>query len=128
VVDDREEQTRTLRMLLERMGHEVRVATDGPNALRALAEQPCDVALIDIGLEGMDGHDLARRIRQHPQFKDMVLIAQTGWRREVDRQRSRESGFNHHLVKPIDRKLLEEILGQRSEVRDRKSDIGNQKT
>jgi signal transduction histidine kinase/CheY-like chemotaxis protein len=110
VVDDREEQTRSLRMLLERMGHEVHVATDGPSALQALSKHPCDVALIDIGLEGMDGHDLARRIRQQPQFRDLVLVAQTGWGRESDRQRSRDSGFDHHLVKPINRDALEQIL------------------
>ncbi len=110
VVDDREEQTRSLRMLLERMGHEVHVAIDGPAALKTLGEHPCDIALIDIGLQGMDGHELARRIRQEPKFKDIVLIAQTGWGREIDRQRSRDAGFHHHLVKPVDRKLLEEIL------------------
>jgi two-component system CheB/CheR fusion protein len=75
-----------------------------------LEEFPCDAALIDIGLRGMSGYDLARRIRERPKFKGMVLIAQTGWGRDEDRQRSREAGFDHHLVKPIDRRLLAELL------------------
>jgi CheY-like chemotaxis protein/two-component sensor histidine kinase len=110
IVDDRPEQTRTMRMLLARMGHEPHIASDGVNALRILEEFPCDVGLIDIGLPGMSGYDLARRIRERPKFKDMILIAQTGWGRDEDRQRSREAGFDHHLVKPIDRRLLTEIL------------------
>jgi signal transduction histidine kinase/CheY-like chemotaxis protein len=110
IVDDRAEQTRTMRMLVQRMGHETHIASDGASALRILEEFPCDVALIDIGLRGMSGYDLARRIRERPKFKGMVLIAQTGWGRDEDRQRSREAGFDHHLVKPIDRRLLAELL------------------
>jgi CheY-like chemotaxis protein len=110
VVDDREDQTRSMRMLLARMGHEVHIANDAPTALQALTESHYDVALIDIGLQGMNGHELARRIRMHPDHKNMLLIAQTGWGRDLDRQRSHEAGFDHHLVKPVDRKLLEEIL------------------
>jgi CheY-like chemotaxis protein/anti-sigma regulatory factor (Ser/Thr protein kinase) len=115
IVDDRVEQTRTLRMLLERMGHEAHVASNGASALRILEEFPCDIALIDIGLQGMSGYDLARRIRERPKFKGMVLIAQTGWGRDEDRQRSREAGFDHHLVKPIDRRVLGEILANPQE-------------
>jgi two-component system CheB/CheR fusion protein len=110
VVDDREEQTRSLRMLLERMGHPVHVAQDGPSALKLLAEFPVDVALIDIGLEGMDGYELARRIRERPESNNIILIAQTGWGRDEDRRRSREAGFDHHLVKPISRDALQQIL------------------
>jgi signal transduction histidine kinase/CheY-like chemotaxis protein len=112
IVDDRVEQTRTMRMLLERMGHQAHVASDGASALRILEEFPCDVAFIDIGLPGMTGYDLARRIRERPKFSHMTLIAQTGWGRDEDRRRSREAGFDHHLVKPIDRRVLAEILAQ----------------
>jgi CheY-like chemotaxis protein len=111
VVDDREEQTRSLRLLLERMGHEVHVAQNGERALAALAEFPADLALIDIGLEGMNGYELARRIRQRPELQDIVLVAQTGWGRDEDRHRSHEAGFDHHLVKPINRDALVEIVG-----------------
>jgi two-component system CheB/CheR fusion protein len=100
-----------MRMLLERMGHEAHIASDGASALSILEEFPCDVALIDIGLQGMSGYDLAQRIRERPKFKGMVLIAQTGWGRDEDRQRSREAGFDHHLVKPIEGRVLAEILG-----------------
>jgi CheY-like chemotaxis protein len=66
--------------------------------------------LIDIGLPGVDGFELARRIRKLDAFKTIVLIAQTGWGRQEDRDESRRAGFDHHLTKPIDFKLLEELL------------------
>jgi CheY-like chemotaxis protein len=69
-----------------------------------------DAALIDIGLPGMNGYEVARRIRALPQFKDMVLIAQTGWGRDEDRDQSRQAGFNYYLTKPVDHKILEKIL------------------
>ncbi len=100
-------------MLLERLGHEIKVAYDGPSALDLVAEFRPHLALIDIGLPGMNGYEVARRLREQPQFRDMVLVAQTGWGREEDRQRAFEAGFNHHLVKPIDREQFREILTQR---------------
>ena len=111
VVDDREEQSRSLRLLLQHMGHEVHVAQDGEGALKLLAAFPADVALIDIGLEDMTGYELARRIRQRPELQSIILVAQTGWGRDEDRRRSHEAGFDHHLVKPINRRALEQILG-----------------
>jgi CheY-like chemotaxis protein len=110
VVDDREDQMRSMRTLLARMGHEVHVAQSGERALAALAEFPAEFALIDIGLEGMDGYELARRIRQRPELQHIILVAQTGWGRDEDRRRSHEAGFDHHLVKPISRESLEQIL------------------
>ena len=82
----------------------------GPHALQILQEFSPDVALVDIGLPGMNGYDLARRIREQPQFKNLMLIAQTGWANEEDRLRSREAGFNYHLAKPINHARLREIL------------------
>jgi CheY-like chemotaxis protein len=110
VVDDSEVQAKSLGMLLEMMGHQVRVAYNGLAALEISAEFVPDVALIDVGLPGMDGYELARRIRAQPQLQHTVLIAQTGWGREEDRENSREAGFDHHLSKPIDHQLLEKIL------------------
>jgi CheY-like chemotaxis protein len=110
VVDDSEVQAKSLGMLLEMMGHQVRVAYNGLTALEISAEFVPDVALIDVGLPGMDGYELARRIREHPELQHTMLIAQTGWGREEDRENSREAGFDHHLSKPIDHKLLEKIL------------------
>jgi CheY-like chemotaxis protein len=72
-----------------------------------------DVALIDLGLPLMDGYQLARWLREQPQCRDIILIAQTGWGREEDRKRAREAGFDHHLVKPIDHQRLVEILPAR---------------
>lgn len=110
VVDDGEVQAKSLGMLLEMMGHQVRVAYDGPTALQLSTQFLPEVALIDVGLPGMDGYELARRIREHPELQHTILIAQTGWGREEDYENSREAGFDHHLSKPIDHKLLENIL------------------
>jgi CheY-like chemotaxis protein len=110
VVDDREAQARSLSMLLEAVGHQVRLAKDGPSALKAAADFMPEVALIDIGLPGMSGYEVARRLRAQSQHKNMLLIAQTGWGREEDRQRSREAGFDHHLAKPIDHDALFRLL------------------
>jgi two-component system CheB/CheR fusion protein len=110
VVDDRESQAQSLAMLLRSLGHDVRVAHNGPSALEIAADFFPELALIDIGLPGMSGYEVARRLREQPQFKSMLLIAQTGWGRDEDRQRSREAGFDHHLAKPIDHKALFRLL------------------
>ncbi|MGN6720035.1 MAG: response regulator, partial [Candidatus Binatia bacterium] len=98
--------------LLQKRGHEVHIAEDGPHALQILQQFSPDVALVDIGLPGMNGYDLARRIREQPQFRSLMLVAQTGWANEEDRQRSREAGFNYHLAKPINHARLREILAE----------------
>jgi signal transduction histidine kinase/ActR/RegA family two-component response regulator len=118
VVDDLMPQAKSLAMLLQLRGHDVRIAHDGPHALEILQEFSADVALIDIGLPGMDGYSLARRIREQPQFRTTVLVAQTGWAHEDDRLRSQEAGFDYHLAKPIDHDRLHEILSEppRSEI------------
>ena len=88
-------------------GHEVRVVHDGAAALEAVQSFPAGVVLLDIGLPGLTGLEVARRIRQLPALKDLVLVAMTGYGQESDRERSREAGFDHHLVKPAD---LDELL------------------
>jgi len=111
VVDDNQMQSTSLSMLLELSGHEVKVAHDGPGALAILKDFVPDIALIDLGLpNGMSGHDLAREIRAQPRFADTVLVCQTGWGREEDREHSRAAGFNYHLVKPIDHDQLQRII------------------
>lgn len=112
IVDDNRNQARTLARLLEAMGHEATVAYDGATALERAAEFHPDVALIDIGLPGMSGYDVARRLREQPEFREAVLVAQTGWGREEDRKRATEAGFNYHLIKPIDREVFREILAR----------------
>jgi CheY-like chemotaxis protein len=103
VVDDNADAAKSLARMLSRLhGQDVRVAHDGPEAL-ALAEafRP-EVVILDIGLPGMDGHEVARRLRERPESGGTLLVALTGWGQEQDRRRSRESGFHLHLVKPVE--------------------------
>ena len=81
-------------------------------ALRAAEARPPQVALLDIGLPGMDGYELARRLRARPGLARAVLVALTGWGQEEDRRRAREAGFDHHLVKPVELSALRELLAQ----------------
>ena len=112
VVDDNKLQARSMAILLEVMGYQVKTAHDGESAIRMIAEFVPQVALIDIGLPGLNGYELARRLLALPQVNGITLIAQTGWGRDEDRELSRQAGFQHHLLKPIDRRLLEELLGE----------------
>jgi len=110
VVDDNEDQAETLARLLRVLGHEVRVAFDGLSALEAAADLVPDLALVDIGLPGINGFEVARAIRQQPRLRHAVLVAQTGWGQDEDRRRSLEAGFDHHMVKPLDFDALKKIL------------------
>ncbi|WP_426110858.1 hybrid sensor histidine kinase/response regulator [Massilia sp. PWRC2] len=110
VVDDNEDLAQSLAMLLELEGHEVRTAHDGPAALEAAAAGRPQVMLLDIGLPGLDGFEVARRIRQSSSMQDVVLVAMTGCGQEADRQRSLQAGFDYHLVKPAEFAALQEIL------------------
>ncbi|MBC7453784.1 MAG: response regulator [Massilia sp.] len=112
IVDDNVDLARSQATLLEVVGHAVRIAYDGPSALEIAIDDRPDVVLLDIGLPGMSGFDVARRIRQHPAIKEMVLIAMTGYGQDADRQRSREAGFDHHLVKPVDFGKLQILLAR----------------
>jgi signal transduction histidine kinase len=110
VVEDNVDSARTLGMLLEIMGHEVRVAHDGESALEAAPGFAPQVVLCDIGLPRMDGYEVARRLRGLPGVREAVLVAQTGWGQEEDRRRSESAGFDYHLLKPIDPDALNELL------------------
>lgn len=110
VVDDNEDATESLGVLLQLSGHEVRAAHDGIEAIGAADEFRPDVVLLDIGLPKMDGYDVARELRRQPWGREMVLIAVTGWGQAEDRERSREAGFDQHLVKPVDPTTLLELL------------------
>ena len=112
IVEDNKLQAQSLAMLLEMMGYQVRTASDGASALSMMAEFVPQVALIDIGLPGLNGYELARRLRGLPQLRDITLIAQTGWGTDDARAQAREAGFQHHLTKPLDHKRLERILAQ----------------
>jgi CheY-like chemotaxis protein len=102
IVDDHPDVTASLARLLRLNGHEVRTALNGSTALEALALYRPEIILLDIGLPGMDGYEVAQLIRKQPDMESVVLIALTGYGQDEDRRRSREAGFDHHLVKPVD--------------------------
>jgi CheY-like chemotaxis protein len=110
VVDDNMDAAESLGLLLEDAGHQVRTAYDGPTALEVAAVFRPNIALLDIGLPDIDGYEVAKRIRQHPDLSGVVLIAMTGYGKETDKLRSHDAGFNHHLVKPADFGKVKEIL------------------
>jgi CheY-like chemotaxis protein len=89
----------------------VQVANDGPAALAAIESYRPDVVLLDIGMPGMDGFEVARRIRENRNNDNLVLIALTGWGQAEDRNRTQAAGFDHHLVKPADITALQTVLG-----------------
>ena len=98
-------------MLLKLTGNETHTAYDGLEAVEAAAAFKPDVVLLDIGLPKLNGYEACRRIREQPWGKSMVLVALTGWGQEEDRQKSREAGFDDHLVKPVDHAALIEAAG-----------------
>jgi CheY-like chemotaxis protein/anti-sigma regulatory factor (Ser/Thr protein kinase) len=118
VVDDNKDSAETLAKLLQVMGNEVHTAHDGPSALEAAVTFRPHVVLLDIGLPGISGYDVAHRMRQMPEVKDAVLIAQTGWGQAEDKRRSEDAGFNAHLVKPVDTAKLRSLLEVFSRARD----------
>jgi signal transduction histidine kinase/ActR/RegA family two-component response regulator len=110
VVDDNVDTVTTLAMLVQESGHDVRTAYDGPAVLEAALDYRPNVVLLDIGLPGLDGFEVAKLLRRQPALQHAVLVAMTGYGRESDRQRSREAGFDHHLVKPGDFGKVLQIL------------------
>ena len=100
--------------MLQMTGNETRTAYDGVEAVEAAATFQPEVVLLDIGLPKLNGYEAARKIREQPWGKSMVLIAVTGWGQEEDRQKSREAGFNGHMVKPVDHAELMNLLASLS--------------
>ena len=120
VVDDNQDFATSLAMILRDLGNDVRVENDGLSGLRAAeAFQPA-VAFLDIGLPGMNGYELAARLRER-QPSGLMLVAVPGWGQEADKQRAAQAGFDHHLVKPIDPASLPAILHAAAEKRTRAS-------
>jgi PAS domain S-box-containing protein len=111
VVDDNVDSALSMRMVLRKLwGQESEVAHEGEEALEKAEQFRPDVILLDIGLPGMSGYEIAERLRSHPQFRRTLLVAMTGLGQEDDLRRSHESGFDHHLVKPVDLDVLRELL------------------
>jgi signal transduction histidine kinase len=112
VVDDNDDNTDVLAMLLRERGHVVATAGDGEAAYQTAEMFRPEVVLLDIGMPKLNGYDVCRKIRQTTWGRDMRIIAQTGWGQTQDRKRSEEAGFDGHLVKPIDPSMLDALLRQ----------------
>ena len=112
VVDDNRDSAESLAMLLKLTGNETHTAYDGLEAVKAAAMFKPEVVLLDIGLPKMNGFEAARKIRADAWGKTMVLVALTGWGQEEDREKSREAGFDGHLVKPVDHAALTKLLAE----------------
>jgi CheY-like chemotaxis protein len=112
VVDDNVDTARGMARLLALLGHDVKTAHDGPKAIEVARAQRPEVVLLDIGLPGMDGYAVAAKLRQDGCCRDAVFIAISGYGQDEDRRRSREAGFDHHLVKPVDHNALLTLLWQ----------------
>jgi CheY-like chemotaxis protein len=110
VVDDNRDSAESLRMMLELFGADVRVAYNGSDAIARFADGHPAAMLLDIGMPGIDGYEVARRIRARLDGAAVLIVALTGWGQEDDRRRSREAGFDHHLVKPADLETLARVL------------------
>jgi signal transduction histidine kinase/ActR/RegA family two-component response regulator len=110
LVDDNVDLATMTGALLRSLGHEVSLAHDGPDALRAIEVVHPEVAFVDIGLPGMSGHEIAQAIRRRPGGAQLLLVAMTGYGQAEDRRRSRDAGFDLHLVKPVGLQALQNVL------------------
>ncbi len=115
IVDDNRDSADSLSMMLKILGNETRTAYDGEEAVAAANEFRPAVILLDIGLPKLNGYEVCRRVRQQQWGKELVIIAQTGWGQDEDRKRTREAGFDQHIVKPVDPQVLKKLLADLSE-------------
>ena len=113
IVDDNEDAANSLAMILELGGHETASVYTAVDALQRAAAFRPDVVLLDIGLPGMDGYEVAQKMRELPGLRDIRLVAVTGYGRSDDRRRARDAGFDDHLTKPVEFALLERALAAR---------------
>ncbi|MDB5034681.1 MAG: hypothetical protein JWQ98_1922 [Chlorobi bacterium] len=112
VVDDNLDAARSMKLFLDAWGYDVRVAHDGPTALTIAEDYRPEVVLLDIGLPGMSGYDIAVELRKLDYGGEMEIVAITGYGHEDDRRRTKEAGIGHHMVKPIDPRALRKLLGE----------------
>jgi DNA-binding response OmpR family regulator len=110
VVDDDRDSAEMLAALLVPKGYELRAAHDGPGALAAFSAFRPDLVLLDIGLPGSNGYDIARTIREESRGRRPVIVAITGWGQDEDKRTSADAGFDHHLVKPVDITVLLKLI------------------
>lgn len=119
VVDDNRDAATSLSMVLQFLGVDVRTAHDGREALEVFHAYQPSVVLLDIGMPGMDGYDVARTIRARFPDRPASIVALTGWGQDEDRRRAQEAGFDHHLVKPVDLSALRSLLAERHVIESR---------
>jgi CheY-like chemotaxis protein len=110
VVDDNRESVETLSMLLRLKGHDTRVAQDGEEAIAVADDYQPHVVVLDLSLPGMDGYEIARKLRERPYGAKLVLVALTGWTGQDVRDKAAAAGFDFHLLKPVDWPNLEQVL------------------
>jgi PAS domain S-box-containing protein len=110
VVDDNVDAAKSIAMILKLSGYDVHCVHDGPSALAAAQSYRPDVVVLDIGLPGMSGYEVAQHLRATPEFKRVPLVAVTGYGQDEDRRRSKEVGFDHHLTKPVDPNALQDFV------------------
>jgi len=114
VVDDNVDAADSIAMILRMSGYDVRCVYDGHSVLQVAGAYHPDVIVLDIGLPGMSGYDVARQLRQEPQFRETPLVAVTGYGQDEDRRQSREAGFDYHLTKPVDPDALQALVADPS--------------
>jgi two-component system OmpR family response regulator len=112
VVDDNKDAAESLAVVLRHEGHDVRVALDGAAALAAATAAVPEVVLLDLAMPGMDGYEVARRLRQRPDLAATRLVALTGFGSAEDHRKSGEAGFDQHLTKPVDPEALLDLLAR----------------
>lgn len=110
IVDDNEASAKTLGWMMELWGHDIKLAHNGQQGIEVAEEFKPQVIFMDIGLPGMNGYELCSLMQKNPVHANSVFIAQTGWGQSEHRQRSKEAGFAHHLVKPVDMQQLQQLL------------------
>ncbi|HUO85975.1 MAG TPA: response regulator [Thermoanaerobaculia bacterium] len=110
IVEDNEDAREMLALLVETRGFRVGTAADGPEGVEKAASGDWDVGIVDIGLPGLDGYEVARRVRASEGGGKMLLVALSGYGRPEDRELSAEAGFDSHLVKPVEPEVLFELL------------------
>ncbi|MEP7244358.1 MAG: response regulator [Gammaproteobacteria bacterium] len=110
IADDNRDAAESLAMLLQMEGHEVSVAQDGPEAVILFAQVQPEYAILDIGMPGLNGYEVARRMRRDARGRTLHLIAVTGWGQQADKELAFAAGFDHHFTKPLEPDKLIALL------------------
>jgi CheY-like chemotaxis protein len=125
VVDDNVDGAVTLGVILKHLGHTVRMTHDGASALVVGQEFRPDLVLMDIGMPGMDGYETCEKMREQQWAATTRIVALTGWGQEEDKRKAKRAGFDEHLVKPVDRKTLIEVLSTTATTLQRQASAGD---